>query len=380
MCVFPLTVNADTVHLSNLNGGGYSASGQISGAGYSSQIYDASSGLPTSDANYILCSSDGYIWIGGYSGIIKYDGSNFIRMDTSGGLTSGRGLFEDSKGRIWVATNDNGVVVIDGEESTHFTYKEGLASSSIRCFEEDAAGNIIIGTTAGLAYVDESLTLHVIDDDVLNEETVLNMSAGTGGTVYGVTKSGVLFSVSGCKVTDAFTGDGKGFDKITAVLADPDEAGIIYIGTNNGIVYHGVFGDSAGKMEEMDAAPLTAVQWITYACGRIWVTSQNLSGYFDEKGLFRTLDDLPMDSAIEMMTCDYQGNLWYASSTLGVMKVVTNNFVNITKNAGIEGYVVNATAFHKGFLYVGTGNGLFILDRNWHPIENDLTEYIGDAR
>ncbi|MBP5702908.1 MAG: response regulator, partial [Lachnospiraceae bacterium] len=46
----------------------------------------------------------------------------------------------------------------------------------------------------------------------------------------------------------------------------------------------------------------------------------------------------------------------------------------------IEGYVVNATAFHKGFLYVGTGNGLFILDRNWHPIENDLTEYIGDAR
>ena len=380
MCVFPLTVNADTVHLSNLNGGGYSASGQISGAGYSSQIYDASSGLPTSDANYILCSSDGYIWIGGYSGIIKYDGSNFIRMDTSGGLTSGRGLFEDSKGRIWVATNDNGVVVIDGEESTHFTYKEGLASSSIRCFEEDAAGNIIIGTTAGLAYVDESLTLHVIDDDVLNEETVLNMSAGTDGTVYGVTKSGVLFSVSGCKVTDAFTGDGKGFDKITAVLADPDEAGIIYIGTNNGIVYHGVFGDSAGKMEEMDAAPLTAVQWITYACGRIWVTSQNLSGYFDEKGLFRTLDDLPMDSAIEMMTCDYQGNLWYASSTLGVMKVVTNNFVNITKNAGIEGYVVNATAFHKGFLYVGTGNGLFILDRNWHPLQNDLTEFIGDAR
>ncbi len=380
ICVFPVNVSAEPVHLSNLSGGGYSASGQINGAGYSSQIYDASNGLPTSDANYILCSSDGYIWIGGYSGIIKYDGSNFIRMDTSGGLTSGRGLFEDSKGRIWVATNDNGVVVIDGEESIHFTYKEGLASSSIRCFEEDADGNIIIGTTAGIAYVDNALTLHTIDDDTLNEETVLNMSADLNGTIYGITKSGLLFSVTGCKVTDAFSGSDKGMDKITAILSDPSAEGMIYIGTSGGIVYHGGFGDPADRMTGMDAAPLSTIQWIDHSCGKLWVTSQNLSGYFDEKGVFRTLDDIPMDSAIEMMTCDYQGNLWYASSTLGVMKVVTNNFVNITKNAGLEGYVVNATGFYKGFLYVGTGNGLFILDRNWHIVNNELTEFIGDAR
>ena len=54
-------------------GGGFAATGQITDGGYISEIYDASNGLPTSDANYILCSSDGYIWIGGYSGIIRYD-------------------------------------------------------------------------------------------------------------------------------------------------------------------------------------------------------------------------------------------------------------------------------------------------------------------
>ena len=54
-CVFPLRLKAGNEYLPHLTGGGYSASGQISGAGYSSQIYDASSGLPTSDANYILC-------------------------------------------------------------------------------------------------------------------------------------------------------------------------------------------------------------------------------------------------------------------------------------------------------------------------------------
>ena len=87
-------------------GGGYAASGQIPNVSYTSEIYDATNGLPTSDANFILGSREGYIYIGGYSGIIKYDGTTFERLDTSGGLNSGRGLFEDSKGRIWVGTND----------------------------------------------------------------------------------------------------------------------------------------------------------------------------------------------------------------------------------------------------------------------------------
>ena len=73
--IFASTVNvyaAETEIVSN-NGGGYAASGQLSDVGYISEIYDATNGLPTSDANYIFASSDGYIWIGGYSGIIRYD-------------------------------------------------------------------------------------------------------------------------------------------------------------------------------------------------------------------------------------------------------------------------------------------------------------------
>ena len=64
-----------------LTGGGYAATGQIPGVGFSAELYDATNGLPTSDANYLLCSSDGYIWIGAYSGIIRYDGFSFERLD-----------------------------------------------------------------------------------------------------------------------------------------------------------------------------------------------------------------------------------------------------------------------------------------------------------
>ena len=185
-------------------GGGYAATGQTPGASYTSEIYDATNGLPTSDANFILGASDGYLWIGGYSGIIRYDGTTFERLDTADGLTSGRGLFEDSKGRIWVATNDNGVVVLDGEDRVHFTYKEGLPSSSIRIFAEGKNGDIYIGTTAGVCYADSDMVLHIINDKRINEERVLKLVSDQAGKIYGQTKNGIIFSIEDHKVSEIY--------------------------------------------------------------------------------------------------------------------------------------------------------------------------------
>ena len=202
-------------------GGGYSVSGQISGAGYTAHLYDATNGLPTSDANYILGSKDGYVWIGGYAGVIRYDGTTFERLDTSEGLTSARTLFEDSNGRIWVGTNDNGVVLLDHGSSTHITYKEGLPASSIRIFTEDRDGNIFIGTTSGVCYEDSSLNLHFIDDERINKESILKLESDINGNVYGLTRSGNIFRIHNGQLVSFFSSEELGLEKITTILADP---------------------------------------------------------------------------------------------------------------------------------------------------------------
>ena len=363
----------------NMTGGGYAASGQIENAGYTSEIYDASSGLPTSDANFILGASDGYIWIGGYSGIIRYDGSEFEKLDTSDGLTSGRGFFEDSYGRIWVATNDNGVVVLDGEERTHFTYKDGMPSSSVRTFAEDNDGDIYIGTTAGVCYVDAQMELHVIDDERINEERVLKLVSDSEGVVYGQTKNGLIFALDDHGISEIYDSDELGMEKITTILADPQEAGKLYIGTESNVLYYGDFGDSADSMKQISVAPIDDMQWLSYDCGRVWAASTSVVGYI-ENDSFNVIDDIPMTSGIEMMTSDYQGNMWFASSTQGVMKLVTNNFVDLTKKAGLESEVVNSTCIYNEKLYIGTDNGIQIIDGNNRATEDDLTEFVGEAR
>ncbi len=361
-------------------GGGYAASGQIKNVGYTAKIYDATNGLPTSDANFILGAKNGYIWIGGYSGIICYDGTTFYRLSMDEGLTSGRGLFEDSQGRIWVGTNDNGVVVLDGHTRTHLTYQEGLPSSSIRVFTEDHEGNVYIGTTSGICYADRDLTVHSIEESRLEGERVLNLSSDVTGAVYGLTKNGVIFKVAGGVVTEVYDSDALGMEKITTLLADPKNPGQVYLTTESDTIYHGPFGAHHRDMKASTVYDMSGIHWISYDCDRLWVASTDAVGYLDERDQFHLLQDLPIESGIEMMTSDYQGNMWFASSTQGVMKIVTNNFVDLNHQAGLPEMVTNATCLYGDSLYIGTDDGLFILDQNGKRKENALTAYLKDAR
>ena len=372
-------VSATNEHETN-SGGGYAVTGQISGVGYTAQIYDATNGLPTSDANWVLGTRDGYIWIGGYSGIIRYDGSTFERMDSTGGLTSGRCLYEDSRSRIWVGTNDNGVVCLDGEKSIHYTYKDGLPSSSIRAFAEDAEGTIYIGSTSGVVTVDAAGTLEVLDDPRFNSRTIVRMAADSAGVIYCSTDNGDVFRILEGRKIDFYHGADLGIDDITTIFPDPREPGYVYYGTESSTVYHGPFGKSASSLNEIPVSPADDVQWITYACNRIWMSSEEIAGYLDASNHFHAVRNLPMNNSIWMFTSDYQGNMWFASSRQGVMKVVSNNFRYLTSEAGLPEGVVNSTCKRDDLIYIGSDSGLSIVDTRDNIIQNELTEYLDGIR
>lgn len=361
-------------------GGGYAVTGQLKGVGYTAKLYDATNGLPTSDANYVMGSSDGYIWIGGYSGIIRYDGSSFERLDASGGLTSGRVIYEDSKGRIWVGTNDNGVVMIDGSQQRKFSYDDGLPSSSVRAICEDDHGNIFIGHTSGLSYIDDRLVLHNISDPRLDNQIITRLSPDRSGTIYGSTKEGDIFSIDDIEIKAVYSSDSISIGMVSTIYADPDDSGMVYIGAEDSYVYYGLFGQKVGNMKKISVAPVDVVYWITEECGRVWVTSEKRAGYIDENDKFQVIENTPMDDSIDMITTDYQGNLWAASSRQGVMKIVADNFEDVSYKAGLAAEVVNATYMHNNLLYVATDVGLFIIDNNYRQITNELTKMLSGSR
>ena len=61
--------------------------------------------------------------------------------------------FVDSKGNLWVGSNDEGLVKISGKTYTLFTMADGLPSNSVRDITEDKNGNIWIGTSSGVVFI-----------------------------------------------------------------------------------------------------------------------------------------------------------------------------------------------------------------------------------
>ena len=79
--------------------------------GYFTYLYDNSNGFTTSEANAVAQIGIGFIWIGGYSGLTRYDGNEFTHFDLTSGVASVNCLYVDSNDRLWVGTNDSGLAV-----------------------------------------------------------------------------------------------------------------------------------------------------------------------------------------------------------------------------------------------------------------------------
>lgn len=350
-----------------------------SGAGYTAVLYDNTNGLPTSEANAIVQSKDGFIWIGGYSGLTRYDGNVFMHYDSSYGITSVVCLFVDSKDRLWIGTNDSGAAMLkDGE--IKFYYAAGaMRSSYVRVITEDASGNILIGTTMGMAYVDTDDELHPLNEPQIANEYIDELVPGDFGTVCGTTQSGSVFILKDLRVQAFYTSEDLGYGVINAVLPDPTDPDHIYLGTRNSLVIRGDLTKDLRGAQSLSILPHGSVNCIRIIEGLLWVCADNGVGYFNE-GRYTPLQNLPMNNSIDGLMEDHEGNLWFTSSRQGVMKIAPDRFTDLNLIAHLEEAVVNSTCLDGRELYIGTDNGLILLNGSFESVDNAATQYLSGSR
>lgn len=349
------------------------------GSGYSAVLYDNTNGLPTSDANAVIQTSEGFIWIGSYSGLIRYDGNEFYRYDSSTGVSSVVSLFEDSKNRLWIGTNDSGVFVLEKNGFHSYDREEGLRSSSVRSIIEDANGNILVATTMGMAYIGTDGVMHPIDDPQINREYVCELVDDADGVIYGVTNSGAFFTIEDLRLTAFYDGESFGYGTVNTVYPDPYDKDMIYIGTQNATIVYGTLSKQMSDGEVINVDPLKSVRCIRQIDGYLWVCADTGIGFYVD-GVFTYLGDLPMTNSVEHIVQDKEYNLWFTSSRQGLMKIVPNRFTDIFEAAGLEPAVVNSTFLKDGLLYIGTDVGLILLNSDYERIYNDFTDMLTGVR
>ena len=331
------------------------------GDGYSAVLYDNTSGLPTSEANDIVETSEGFIWIGSYSGLIRYDGNTFERIDSTTGIASVVKLFVDSKDRLWIGTNDSGAAVMENGTFKMYNKDNGLRSLSIRSIAEDSDGNIYLGTTQGAALIDTNGDLTIIDEPQLNNEYIRMLEKGIDGIIYGITLDGAVFTLKDKRLKSFCDAEKLGVEDIHTILPDPLRAGYIYVGTKGSEIYHGELEKGFSNVSPTDISPLGYINSMSATGDMLWVCTDSGIG-FVENGKFTQIENTPFNNSVEGMMTDYQKNLWFVSSQQGVMKIVPNQFTDIFEKYKLDTEVVYSTCAADGKLFIGTKNsGLLVL-------------------
>ncbi len=334
----------------------------VNGTGYSAVLYDNTNGLPTSEANAIAETGDGFIWIGSYGGLIKYDGSAFERIQPAAGVSSVVDLFVDSKDRLWIGTNDSGVACMNKGDTRVFNKADGLRSLYVHTVAEDKNGNIYIGTELGVAIINENMELRLLDN--AEYERVRDLRPGADGLIYGSTTDGAILTIKDGEPDKFYAGLRFGGETIYSFAPDLENPGYVYVGTTGDELYYGLFDGNFDSFKKISIAPLKYVNDICQEGGRVWICADNGIGLY-QNGVFTAFEDLPMVSSLETMMTDYQGNVWFASSKQGVMKIVPNRFEDVFSKYGIETNVVNATCWFEGKLFIACKtNGLVVLDES----------------
>ena len=94
-------------------------------ADYVSKNWTTEDGLPGMTITTALQDKTGYIWIGTYDGLVRFDGVEFKTFsrssDTRFDFASARSLLQSSDERIWIGHNDEGVTSIAPDGTTSVT-------------------------------------------------------------------------------------------------------------------------------------------------------------------------------------------------------------------------------------------------------------------
>lgn len=124
---------------------------------YISTQWSTAGGLPANSVTDVIQTHDGYIYIGTYEGLVRFNGFDFVVMNRHSSsdynFVSARTLFQDGEGNLWVGSNGEGVQKISPEGNVSFTEADGIPNNSIRAFAQDKEGNLWVGTASGVCYI-----------------------------------------------------------------------------------------------------------------------------------------------------------------------------------------------------------------------------------
>lgn len=135
--------------------------------------YSYDEGLPQASVNAIVRTRDGFLWLGTFGGLVRFDGREF-RVFRSGGAADGEhregpsservlALHEDARQRLWIGTQEAGISLYEHGRFRHLPICGGACQVN-RLFSSDGHDVWVMATTGILRVDPDTLEATAYDD------------------------------------------------------------------------------------------------------------------------------------------------------------------------------------------------------------------------
>ena len=320
-------------------------------------------GLPQNSVTAITRTDDGFMWLGTFGGLTRFDGSNFrtFTHENTEGLSGHRvnDLFKDRSGTLWIATQDGGLSRHDGEGFINETESLGLDTNYVTSVTGTADGTLWIGTDRGIAMISGGSTKILTSKNGLPDDFVTAVRAAEDGSVWIGTARGLASWRNGKLSVPWVPGDGKAFGVIClcsgsggVMWAGSDRLGLLKCSENSCVQFVPDSGGEAGR----SFAPIWVV-WREPGGSLLLGTGDGLIR-FREDSFFRAPDRMLSGSAGMMVRSifgDDEGGVWVGTDGKGLFKYHRARIWSYGKEDGLPGESVLPIVPDKdGSVLIGT--------------------------
>ena len=275
------------------------------------RVWGTGDGLPQNTVTTMLQTRDGYLWLGTFGGLVRFDGHTFTVFNPGNtpGLINSRivALLEDSKGVLWIGT-EGGLIRNERGRFTSFSTAEGLPHRGILSLHEDPRG-MLVGTGAGLVRFDGS------------RFSPVSFNAGESALTMAETAAGEIWISSGLAIRRYSPGTD------TATLV------------------------------ELDRGPGATTTMLVDRKGRLWAGGNVLRRWNGT-----ALEDVPMpfglSVSISALVEDRDGAIWIATRQQGIYRWRDGLVDRYTTREGLTNDFVRSLAVDRdGNIWIGTDVG-----------------------
>lgn len=336
-------------------------------------------GLPGNVCVKLFQDKDGFLWMGGFDGLVRFDGTRFILYNKSNQLTSNFAvaIVGDKEGNVWIGT-DHGVVQYSKGTITDLSDKDHTFFVESLFFDTDEKKLWVGSRNAGLYTYDLTTRQYAYIKGIEKDDIINDILKDSDGSFWvGSEKKGLLHYKGGEWVLPKGNG---GLQSKEIESLKFDDEGMLYVGTTSGLFKVARDGRFS-EVEKFKGIRINKVNRDTK--GNLWIGTVNGLYYEIAKDDWRLLTRKEglSNNDIRDIFFDEDGSIWLGTYRGGVNQLRETKFATyFSKNGKYIEAVGAVCQWDENKLLIGTTEGkLFTLqDRviKDYPVQTPLRQRI----